>query len=270
MAEYPKLLNGEMARAYLAGLKTQTRSPMWTQPVFTGGGLAFGSKMFLRERGGHQGSGEKLLAALAKLGPFGKPGDSLWVREAWRYHDWTEDGDPWIEYRADGEARLIEDVPDDWRERVNDVWADLSDPANFGIDGAARDRKWRPSILMPRWACRLVLPVKVVWVERVQDVSAADAIAEGIKAYAGGVGGYKIYTPTTGPGGGGPCKSFASLWDSIYAEPRPRKEAGIVTHYVSYPWGGERKTREHNGLLWRVFPNPLVWACEVEPWKGEV
>jgi len=40
----------------------------------------------------------------------------------------------------------------------------------------------RPSIFMPRWACRLLLEVVSVRVERVQEISVEDCIAEGLSS----------------------------------------------------------------------------------------
>lgn len=79
--------------------------------------------------------------------PYGVPGDRLWVRETW-CADGLDDGSaPLYHFRADGDH----------------------DP----------EATWRPSIFMPRTACRIVLDVTGVRIERVQDISEADAKAEG-------------------------------------------------------------------------------------------
>nr|WP_246422838.1 hypothetical protein [Mycoplana azooxidifex] len=86
-------------------------------------------------------------------------GDRLWVREAWhaarslnstRPRDIPTDAD--IEHAAT--ARSYADI---------------------GLKG-----KLRPGMFMPRWASRLTLIVTDVRVERLQDISEADARAEGI------------------------------------------------------------------------------------------
>lgn len=114
-----------------------------------------------------------------------EPGDVIWAREAWQY-----------EREGTG-------CPDD-----NGVLYRATDP---GWDDNDTGLRWRPSRYMPRWACRLWLRVTAVRPERLQDITTADAIAEGM-------------TPTwegqSAPGV--PHKSeidqFADLWDSINAK----------------------------------------------------
>lgn len=93
--------------------------------------------------------------------PYGQSGDRLWVREAFGHferNDTLKQGDR-IYYRTDGEC--VELHP------------------------------WRPSIHMPRWASRITLEVTGVRVERLQDISEADAVAEGIERGDGFPGWYR-------------------------------------------------------------------------------
>jgi len=76
------------------------------------------------------------------------------------------------------------------------------------------EAKWTPSIHMPRWACRLVLPLVKVRIERVQAISEADAWAEGYGEH------WQRRVKEAGADGplGRPSPQawFATLWDKLY------------------------------------------------------
>lgn len=159
MNEHPIIFSAPMVRAILAGTKSQTRRTC---------------------------RGQRELSSIHDFRldgcPYGQPGDWLWVRESWQYANWTEEGEPYIRYAADGAQELFDvgRIPDGWFDRLEDIWAGLSTPENYAIDNRAADRRWRPSIHMPRWASRITLEVTGVRVERLQDISDADAEAEGL------------------------------------------------------------------------------------------
>lgn len=71
---------------------------------------------------------------------------------------------------------------------------------------------WRPSIFMPRWASRITLEIEAVRVDRLQNITEADAWAEGV-AMSGVCYGKKIL-PSTATG----IERYAALWDSINGE----------------------------------------------------
>lgn len=70
--------------------------------------------------------------------------------------------------------------------------------------------KVRASIHMPRWASRILLEVTDVRVERAQDISEADAQAEGVKVDGNG---HAVRDDVVNVGGA--RTAFAELWESI-------------------------------------------------------
>lgn len=145
MKERPILFSAPMVRALLAGTKTQTRRVMKPQPTHM------------------NPAGIPRLAHLvgpssAISCPYGQPGDRLWVRETFAKIDGQTQ--PWIEtdYRASYTHG----------DRLGDT---------LGIK-----KRWTPAIHMPRAASRITLEVTGVRVERLQDISEADARAEGAAA----------------------------------------------------------------------------------------
>jgi hypothetical protein len=211
MKERPILFSAPMVRAILEGRKTQTRRVVKPQPPAghaLHGFTTFSTRMTDVGKAVWARGDSPLLCDVHRVRcPYGQPGDRLVVRETWQYADWTEDGMPWIRYRADQATRLIEDTPEDWSERLTDAWASLSVPENYALDNRAADRRWRPAIHMPRWASRILLEVTGVRVERLQDISEPDAIAEGCAGGHGVIPGYS-YSAT-------PREQYRALWESI-------------------------------------------------------
>jgi len=181
--EKPILFNTEMVQAILDGRKTQTRRVIKPQPCEWVESISFnqyqGRWEFTGDEGGmmsHASSfpGQPLLKC-----PYGKPGDELWVRETWR------------------------------TSRVNNLLkpSDLSqdDKIEYVESGSqCLGGRIRQSIFMMRWMSRIQLTIKGVRVERVQEISDGEALAEGVKG-AGGMGGGLITLRDR----------FQELWNSI-------------------------------------------------------
>lgn len=91
---------------------------------------------------------------LAKIAP----GDRLWVRENFQLLSF-------------GDYAVTRAQPCDFRYAATDRLADA--------DRDVRGYPWRPSIHMPRWASRITLTVEAVHAQQLQEISEADAIAEG-------------------------------------------------------------------------------------------
>ena len=221
MKERPILFSAPMVRAILDGKKTQTRrvvkssrannAELWRR---------FGDEPLLWESlvKGENGAYEHDWFTKC---PYGTVGDQLWLRESWQYANWTDDGYPFIRFQADGVVLLRDNVPSEWSEQVNATWATLSELDNFMVDGIAADRRWRPSIHMPRWASRINLLIKSIRVERLNEISEDDAKAEGVEPFFSthqSIG--RDQTMTTGERISD-CEhraSFACLWDDIHGD----------------------------------------------------
>jgi len=187
-SQHPILFSGPMVRAIMEGRKTQTRREVkWSRktPFEYLGGCREDAEWNDPSMWGYETTAGEMMV-LAAMGdgdyqipcPYGDVGDRLWVRESWRYYDWTEDGDPYIQYRADDAVNICNPTAD-WSQRVMDIWADLSAQNNFARHAAARDTSWRPSTHMPRWASRINLVITDVRVERLQSIDYDDIVAEG-------------------------------------------------------------------------------------------
>lgn len=135
------------------------------------------------------------IAANAKRCPYGTVGDVLWIREAWCQPD---PSDRSVVYRAD--------IPEDEIQVVSELRSECG-PGSFV--------PWRPSIHMPRWACRITLEITDVRLQNLWEITDEDVAAEGVKPFVGDVQlvrDGKAHAPT--PGIVAPRYRFQLIWDS--------------------------------------------------------
>jgi hypothetical protein len=139
-------MSAPMVRALLDGTKTQTRRVLKTQPldVLPMNGEPPPGWVALLQKDPNRGTMFRC--------KYGKVGDRLWVKETWALHPDNHPAEAGAVYRA---------TDPDWE--CEDGW------------------KWKPSIFMPRWASRITLEITGVRVERLQDISSRDAVAEGMR-----------------------------------------------------------------------------------------
>lgn len=209
--ERPILFSGEMVRAILEGRKTQTRRVVnhrrWGVPVQ----IKVDPPSFTWARFADAPFPDMWYSLGA---PYGVPGDRLWVRETWLEFDrnhYTEQGKP-REYLSTRYG-----VP-----RVNGCAYRAECDKESDEIRAEYGYKWKPSIHMPRWASRLTLEITEVRVERVQEISEADAVAEGCNWFSPDdpgepdedpriVGYPRMPTPERGFA----RQNYQRLWDSL-------------------------------------------------------
>ncbi len=272
MADKPILFSGPMVRALLDGRKTQTRRipklPRGVDPSH----FMIDSRYIDPKRGISFCHWPEDDAVTSYQQPAYRKGDRLWVREAHRLVGWDEDGDTWFEYLADGarSPRLYASEDFDCDSMIIKA-CDAYEAAGvqIGEDGCYQPSDFklpgRPSIFMPRWVSRLTLTVTDVRVQRVQEISEEDAIAEG-PGFVGKISGEVCESVASHRLGIGPRWKnvrdwYADLWDSINAKPRPRRgNNGEIVCYESFPWDGESRTETYRGKPRVFIANPWVAA----------
>ncbi|NHC02356.1 hypothetical protein G9F31_00970 [Acinetobacter sp. 187] len=188
MKERPILFNTEMVTAILEGRKTQTRRVINPQPVFKKGtGFHWKGYMY--------GMGSDYAETVRNFTnwncPMGRVGDRLWVRETFCYGCIDE----WDAEHPDDRRLFVDQYDGRKQASIPKQWC-LEN--NVEID----DVIWKPSIHMPRSASRILLKITNIRVERIQDISAEDALAEGIT--------HKTMNC--------PRHEFFQLWNSVHGD----------------------------------------------------
>lgn len=177
----PMLFSTPMVKALLEGRKTQTRRIVKLPKEYNGGNVykngQFGIKYETNDDVGN--------IIIKRLSPKIKIGDIIWVRETF-----SESLNPnEYCYKADTD---------------NPIYLD-------------KNWKWKPSLFMPKSVCRLFLEITNVRVERIHDISEADAIAEGIEAECfNKEWWYKNYIENDSTLY--PCISYQTLWAKIHGK----------------------------------------------------
>ncbi len=200
MKERGLLMSAPMVRATMREIdpKLQTRrivrgqQPTWASMALEEdiNGREFAFAFGARETSGEHAGLSPILATASCQ--HGQVGDRLWVREHWRT------------------LPLLDAMPPREIPSGSAVWFDADGDCGrtFG--------RFRPGMFMPRWASRITLEITEVRVERLQDISEADAIAEGLIRVRGPLGSTMWeYSETDGGQFADPRVAYHMLWDSI-------------------------------------------------------
>lgn len=247
--ERPILFSTPMVKAILSGAKTQTRRVVNPQPpsveaVRQKSGSDY--HLFTDQTSEPQWRVAGPIWAVRELMgdnplwdcPYGSAGDRLWVRESFLPCKGTGAHHP----VPITEARYVcfaADASQKFRDGHYSRWT-KEGPFNW-----PKDAKFRPSIHMPRWACRLVLEIVEVRVERLQDISEEDCWSEGLFRV-----GDDLKTP-----------QHVCILD----EPRLREGMAFAEHIGPPWWTFAGKPREAFGNLWDGINNPRGYCDEDAP-----
>ncbi len=200
MKETGLMFKAPLVRAILSGQKTQTRRIVKWRDLHPGLNLGFsGLKVFSNVPNtftleSHARNGWESRSSPTRC-PMGQPGDRIYVRETFCYQ-WSDE-----------------------RGWLDECWFRATTPDVEHPDGGEKS-PWKPAIHMPKSASRLWLEITGVRVERLQQITEADCIAEGIEFFNNDREcGCKNYMDKTGKDWTLTAhQSFRSLWESTGGE----------------------------------------------------
>lgn len=128
----------------------------------------------------------------ARIYPRIQTGDEIWVKETFKHYANS--------YNAGNATANVLYLADNALGRISVI----NPPSR---------RVWttnQSSLLMPRWASRITLAVPAVRSERLNDIRAEDALAEGIDHYSPGT-----TASERGESEGDPVEEYRTLWETI-------------------------------------------------------
>lgn len=219
--EHPIIFQGWGVKAILEGRKTQTRRTQGLGNINENPDkwklypLQESEYRYCTFFDGHNYEETHEPLRFAKF-PYGQVGDRLWVRETFCKACYENDGEQDVCYKQEHD----------------------------GMEHCFfKEQKWSPSIHMPRWASRIDREITEIRGQRLQDITEADAIAEGCKSR----------------------EEFRNKWNSINAKWKRLKVRGTDYYeFYQYPWSVEDaqpipKNTKHPER-YHCVPNPWVWA----------
>lgn len=234
--EHPIIFQGWGVKAILEGRKTQTRRTQGLENINENPDkwklypLQESEYRYCTFFDGHNYEETHEPLRFAKC-PYGQVGDSLWIRETWAKIRRYKGG-----IFMDEEETIYSATEPEFE------WVDGDGGWEFRRDGSLASH-WKPSIHMPRWASRIDREITEIRGQRLQDITEADAIAEGCKSR----------------------EEFRNKWNSINAKWKRLKVRGTDYYeFYQYPWSVEDaqpipKNTKHPER-YHCVPNPWVWA----------
>ena len=235
----PVNFSDDMIRAVLSGRKTQLRTPVQWPVIPKSADKSRPWWKFFPDDVDQMNEilSKKQGSPPPRMGPFGRIGDQIYIRETFCLEHQVEYGQPPpfddgrpIRYLRDG-IPCNKEFSEMWIQphyRATDPTPEL---AYEDSDGEPTVR-WKSPVIMPKWASRITLGITGIRIQKIQDMTEEEAVAEGFLPHDVMTG---IYW-------------FAEAWDSL--------------HGKAFPW-------ESNPWVWCVTFRPSIGVAKTVS-EGEV